>query len=282
MEPRVRHMAVGAFTLALLAAAVAILLWASADGVDGETVAYRVLFEDDASGLSAGVGVRYRGLPIGRVASVGFSRERPNAIEARIDVRADAPVDADTVAELASLGLTGETFIQLTGGGAGAAPIAAASDGGPPIIPARPGGLAALIADAPAVTASVQRVLGNLETLTGAGSQASVEAAMRDIAATAAAFRAVSAQADDSVAAAGAAANEIGALARDLRVLVRDLQGLIATVDGRMTDISDNAAATLASADAAANAITDAADETQALIAAVRPPATRFAETGLY
>ncbi|MEM6491366.1 MAG: MCE family protein, partial [Pseudomonadota bacterium] len=40
--------------------------------------------------------------------------------------------------------------------------------------------------------------------------------------------------------------------------------------------------ATLASADAAANAITDVAGETQALIAAVRPPATRFAETGLY
>jgi phospholipid/cholesterol/gamma-HCH transport system substrate-binding protein len=116
METRANHVLIGAFTLFAVLVAVAFGLWTARYSTSENWVEYQVRFRQAVTGLYEGSTVQYNGIGVGTVQQLTLAPEDPRQVLARIRLSADAPVKVDTVARLQLAGLTGTTFIQLTGG----------------------------------------------------------------------------------------------------------------------------------------------------------------------
>src|SRR5690606_5391021 len=91
-------------------------LWAAKYSSDRSWQAYHVVFDEPVTGLTEGGAVQYNGIAVGTVDSLALAPQDPRRVVARIRVGAEVPVKVDTRAKLSMTGLTGATFIQLTGG----------------------------------------------------------------------------------------------------------------------------------------------------------------------
>lgn len=124
--------------------------------------------------------MQYNGIAVGTVEDLSLMRNDPRKVVARIRVDAATPVRVDTRAKLSITGLTGTTFIQLTGGSPGAAPLRPRDGREVPIIPTEPSALQNIAQTADRIVARVDELLSeenvahvtatleNLETVSGA------------------------------------------------------------------------------------------------------------------
>ncbi|MBW4709222.1 MCE family protein [Roseobacter sp. YSTF-M11] len=119
METKANYILIGAFTLFGILVGFGFLLWLAKVEVDRQYAYYDVLF-DNVSGLSEAGDVRYNGLPVGQVVDLALDADDPSQVRVRLEVDADTPVKTDTVATLQSLGVTGVSFVGLSGGSPGA------------------------------------------------------------------------------------------------------------------------------------------------------------------
>ena len=81
----------------------------------GEKVAYKTYFTF-AAGLDPGTAVRFGGLKAGVVEQVRPWEEDQTKVEVIFEVRADIPVNTDSVAKLASLSALGQNYLEITTG----------------------------------------------------------------------------------------------------------------------------------------------------------------------
>lgn len=116
METRANYVLVGSFVLVLVAAIVAVAVWFAKIEFDKVPVRYRVYFTGNVTGLNVGSGVRYRGVPVGRVADIVIDPENVERIRVIMEISVGTPIKRDTVASLGIQGITGIAFILLTGG----------------------------------------------------------------------------------------------------------------------------------------------------------------------
>ncbi|MGI9367581.1 MAG: MlaD family protein [Ruegeria sp.] len=115
METRANYILIGAFTLAGILGAFGFFLWLAKFEVTRQYAYYDVLF-DNVSGLTAAGGVSYNGLPAGQVVSLKLDEDDPTKIRVRLEVDAEIPVTTETIAQLQSLGVTGVSYVELSGG----------------------------------------------------------------------------------------------------------------------------------------------------------------------
>jgi phospholipid/cholesterol/gamma-HCH transport system substrate-binding protein len=116
METRANYVLIGAFVLMGAAALMLFTLWISGTSFQRDLTTYDVVFEGPVNGLSEGGEVRFNGIKVGEVTRLSLDRQDPNRVIARINVDAQTPVRADSVAQLDFLGITGVTFIQILAG----------------------------------------------------------------------------------------------------------------------------------------------------------------------
>jgi phospholipid/cholesterol/gamma-HCH transport system substrate-binding protein len=111
MENRAYAFAVGLFTLLLGAGVVLAALWFSRNTESREI--YEIESRYPVTGLNPQAPVRFRGVEVGRVESIEFSREDPRKILVAVSVRSDTPVTRGTYAQLGSQGVTGLSYVLL-------------------------------------------------------------------------------------------------------------------------------------------------------------------------
>jgi phospholipid/cholesterol/gamma-HCH transport system substrate-binding protein len=116
METRANHVLIGLFTLIVALGAVLFALWAAKYSAEKEWNEYDVVFNEAVTGLSNGGIVQYNGINVGEVRKLSLDKRDPNKVIAHIRVESGTPVKIDTKAQLAFVGLTGVTQIQLSGG----------------------------------------------------------------------------------------------------------------------------------------------------------------------
>lgn len=116
METRAHHILVGAFTIIVVAAAMLFALWLAKSSISRQYDYYDIIFTEAVTGLSQGGMVQYNGIRVGDVDELRLDPQDPSKVLVRIRVAADTPVKIDTRAKLGLTGLTGVSFIQLTGG----------------------------------------------------------------------------------------------------------------------------------------------------------------------
>jgi len=76
-------------------------------------------------GLTVGSPVKYRGVEIGRVVKLSISESDLDCVHVEVRVRPEMPVKSDMRATLVYMGLTGQKYIELSGGTPGAADMRA-------------------------------------------------------------------------------------------------------------------------------------------------------------
>src|SRR3954467_6825878 len=176
METRANFVLIGAFTLAVIAAAFGFVLWFQSLHTAKQRSPLRIIFEGPAAGLRNGGSVNFNGIRIGEVISVKL--DNPRRVVALAMVENNAPIRKDTLVGLEFQGLTGVAAISLKGGEE-AAPGVPLDEDGVPVLTADPNALQDVTEAIRGTLQNVNRIvadnqesikhsLRNLETFTGA------------------------------------------------------------------------------------------------------------------
>jgi len=158
METRSNHVLVGGVVLAILAVALAFIVWMSQVS-SGHQRQYDIFFPNSVDGLSKGSSVTFSGVPVGKIDDIKLLPDSPELVRVRISVDENTPILRGTTATIAGVGFTGVSQINLAGAQKGAPPISDIGPFGVPVIPTKPGLVGQLLNSAP-------ELISKLSTLT--------------------------------------------------------------------------------------------------------------------
>ena len=164
MESKVNYTAVGAFVVLLGIALAGALWWLGHARQRDSTTPFLIYATDNVNGLKQSSDVLYRGVRVGRVASITIDRRDPALVRIEVDIDRGVPVRADTVAQLSPQGVTGLSVINLSGGHS-AAPLRARAGEPYPVIPYAPSVFSRLEGGIDTVTVTLSRISTRLDAL---------------------------------------------------------------------------------------------------------------------
>lgn len=113
MEREANYIAVGGFVVLMIAMATVFVIWYTGSRDQRDYNRYEIYFQGSVSGLNAGSTVRYLGVDVGRVKSIGLDPRAADRVQVVADIDAKAPVSHDTIASLSLQGVTGLLYIDL-------------------------------------------------------------------------------------------------------------------------------------------------------------------------
>ena len=116
METKANYVLIGAFTLAVSIFGLLFALWAANWSSEREWNKYHIVFNEAVTGLFEGGSVRYNGINVGTIDALRLAPNDPRKVIATVRISTQTPIKTDTHAKISQDGLTGPTFIQLSGG----------------------------------------------------------------------------------------------------------------------------------------------------------------------
>jgi len=183
MENKAHALAAGAFVLGLIAALVALVVWFTRDNTVRNI--YELSTRDAVSGLQPQAMVRYRGIAVGKVASIDFDPKVKGNVRVRISVDERVPLTTSSFATLSYQGVTGLAFIALDDKGESTVALKPNNDD-PPRIPLKPSMLAQLQDRGEAIINQVEEVTKRANQLLSDPNQKRAADALENIAAASA------------------------------------------------------------------------------------------------
>jgi phospholipid/cholesterol/gamma-HCH transport system substrate-binding protein len=115
METDRNYFLVGLFVIAVTVGAVFFGLWLTTT-TPGETMRYRIAFRESVEGLKVGQVVRFLGVDVGNIKSIKIDPDDSQQVQIDADILKSAPIKTGTVATMQLQNLTGDMYIELTGG----------------------------------------------------------------------------------------------------------------------------------------------------------------------
>jgi phospholipid/cholesterol/gamma-HCH transport system substrate-binding protein len=165
METKANYVAVGAFVLACVIGLVVTILWLAGAQYAQEYAYYQAYFKGPVTGLGKGVVTRYNGIDVGRITDLKFNPSDPQSVIVTLQVQPGLNIREDSVASIDSQGLTGGSYVEISGGTANS-PILTAKDGQQyPVIRTKQSGLAQLEQSAPEVVAKLNVAASRINDL---------------------------------------------------------------------------------------------------------------------
>jgi phospholipid/cholesterol/gamma-HCH transport system substrate-binding protein len=165
METKANYVAVGAFVLICVLGGVVALLWLAGAQYSEEYAYYRVFFSGAVTGLGDGTTVRYNGIQVGRVSKLTFDPDDPKRVVATLEITPDLRIHDDSVASIASEGLTGGSYVEIDGGSINRPTLKPTMFGPPPVIIFKPSTLQELEQSAPQLIAKINAIASELSDL---------------------------------------------------------------------------------------------------------------------
>lgn len=162
METQARYVLIGIFTLLTAVLALSFALWTAKHQSSQAWNDFEILFSSAVTGLSVGSPVRFNGIPVGTVEGMRINPADPREVIVRIRVAANAPVKTDTEVRLVPSGLTGLTFVQLSGGSPDSPLVIAVAETDPPQIHADSSALERLLAFSEEIATQGHEVLTHI------------------------------------------------------------------------------------------------------------------------
>jgi phospholipid/cholesterol/gamma-HCH transport system substrate-binding protein len=165
METKANYVAVGAFVLACVIGLVVTIMWLAGVQYSQEYAYYQAYFKGSVTGLGKGTLTRYNGIEVGRITNLEFDPSDPQRVIVTMQVQPNLNIREDSVASIDSQGLTGGTFVEITGGTANS-PLLVAKEGQRyPVIHTKQSSLAQLQQSAPEVVAKLNVAASRLNDL---------------------------------------------------------------------------------------------------------------------
>ena len=278
METRANHLLIGAFVLLLLAAGFAFVVWLARVDIDRSHNYYLIYFPDSVSGLSLGSTVRYNGIGVGTVTLLDIDPADPSRVRAVIEVDANTPVRTDTVAQLEFQGVTGVSFIQLTGGSPGSPRLEPGPGGKLPVIASVRSPIQELFAGGPELISRVIVLVNELTKIVNEENRTAIANILRDTQAVTARFAARAPEIERVLVGLEGSLNHVEAAAAGVDRLVQRLDELATTTDG-LLDVEARTA--LLEVGEAAKSFGRASDQLEKLLRENEAPLSAFAGDGL-
>jgi phospholipid/cholesterol/gamma-HCH transport system substrate-binding protein len=155
METKANYVAVGAFVLACVIGLVVTIMWLAGVQYAQEYSYYQANFKGPVTGLGKGTVTRYNGIDVGHIADLKFDPNDPQSVIVTLQVQPGLNIREDSVASIDSQGLTGGTFVEISGGTSKSRLLAARQGQKYPIIRTKQSGLVELEQSAPEVVAKL-------------------------------------------------------------------------------------------------------------------------------
>ena len=264
METKANYVLIGAFTLAISIFGLLFALWAANWSSEREWKTYRIVFNEAVTGLDEGGSVRYNGINVGTVQRLRLVPEDPRMVMAQVRISADTPIKTDTRAKISQDGLTGPTFIQLSGGSPQAPLLVARNEDGIPVIATEPSALQNIADTANRLVARLDQVLSDENVRRISSSLDSIAQVTGEIAAQ---------------------KRDLGALIVNARQASEQLKTTLDTTNGTIQRLDQNFVRELpplmARLDRTLAQLESASNNANALIAENRAPLANFTQNGL-
>lgn len=229
MENKAHALAAGIFVALMSALVLALSAWLTRDTGIRDT--YEISTRETVTGLQSQAPVRFRGVDVGKVSSVGFDPKAVGNVLVQMEIDRDAPITRDTFATLSYQGVTGLAFVQLADEGK-PAPRLVPDEDDPPNIPLRPGLLARLEERGEVILDRVEEVAVRVNQVLGDDNQKRIASALENIAQAADGTNRLAARLDATV------QRRLDPALGDLSVTMRNVQGAADRVGAAADDIS--------------------------------------------
>ena len=165
METKANYVAVGAFVLACVIGLVVTILWLAGTQYSQEYAYYQTFFKGPVTGLGKGTITRYNGIEVGRVTDLAFDPNDPQSVVVTLQVQPGLSIHEDSLASIESQGLTGASYVEISGGTKKSPMLAAKPGQRYPVIRAKQSSLQQLEQSAPEVVAKLNVAASRLNDL---------------------------------------------------------------------------------------------------------------------
>jgi phospholipid/cholesterol/gamma-HCH transport system substrate-binding protein len=274
METRANHLLIGGFVLATVVAFFGFVVWMAKIEIDRDFAHYDIYFEGSVSGLSVAGEVRYKGVPVGSVQEIVIDSESPNRVRVMIEVGGSTPIKEDTVAQLELQGITGVSYIQLTGGSPSSPGLQVQPGQRFPVIASTPSQFEELFAGAPELINQFIFLVGEAAKVFNAENRAAMSDILRNMQVLSATFAERSGDIDGILTNIAETSDEMRLAAGNLNIA---LERLLTEV-GRVSKSADSTMTVIRGAVSNADAIM--VDDIRLLIGDARKATQSFAAVG--
>lgn len=300
METRTNYVVVGGVILVLVFGLIAFVIWVVRGDIETERDSYHVYFTGSVSGLSKVSEVRYRGVPIGSVTDIRIDPENVERVRVTIAVAGGTPIKEDSVASVEPQGITGVSFVQISGGTQESPQLKAKRGEKFPVIQSKPGQLEALFADAPELVNRIMVLVAQVSELFDEKNRQAIAGTLDNLETLTATLVDKSDQIGQFMDNASAAAVELRAASSEINGLTQELRGdldhlsqsadeTLITARGALNTIGDETASLggdvrllVTDLRGTAASMTATSDEIRAMITENRQPLNDFSAEGLY
>ena len=179
MENKAHALMAGVFVVVVTALLALLAIWLTRDNVERHL--YEMSTSQTISGLQPQAAVRFRGVPVGKVESIGFDEKVKGNVLIVVSIDRAAPVTASTFAAVASQGVTGLGFIQLDDNGESTQRLTP-NDDDPPRIPLQPSTLDKLLKQSQTIFVQAEQATTRLNQVLSDENQKAVNVAVTQLA----------------------------------------------------------------------------------------------------
>jgi phospholipid/cholesterol/gamma-HCH transport system substrate-binding protein len=165
METKANYVAVGAFVLLCFVGLVVSIMWLAGVQYAQEYSYYTADFKGPVTGLGKGTVTRFNGIDVGHITDLQFNPNDPQAVIVTLQVQPNLNIREDSVASIESQGLTGGTYVEISGGTAKSPLLTARPGQKYPIIRTKQSGLLQLEQSAPEVVAKLNIAASRINDL---------------------------------------------------------------------------------------------------------------------
>ena len=174
---------VGAFVLVLGAVLVAGVLWLASGGAFQKKYDFYLAVEDESvAGLNLNAPVKYNGVDVGKVRQIQLDPSNPERVNLIFAIERGTPIKEDTVAVLKTQGLTGITYVELSGGARDAPPLGVTAGNDYPQIRTKPSLSARLENVLTSVLTKLDSTSGNINDILSNENKAAFKSLLADLA----------------------------------------------------------------------------------------------------
>lgn len=252
METRAHHVLIGLVTVLVVAGAMLFGLWLTKSSVDDAFKDYEVIFNEAVSGLSRGSPVQYNGIKVGDVTSLRLDPKDPRRVLARVRLSGDTPVKEDTQAKLTLAGVTGNSFIQLSGG-TPHSPELRGKDGKLPVIVASPSPISRLLNDSSDLVTNINLLLHNANQMFSESNIERLSNTLANLEQTTGAFANQKGGISDAIEQLAQVGKQANATLAETQALMRNANGLLGTQGKQAIGNAEQAMQSLAQSAATIN-----------------------------
>ena len=165
METKANYVAVGAFVLICVIGLVVSILWLAGVQYAQEYSYYEADFKGPVTGLGTGTVTRYNGIDVGHITALKFNPNDPQSVIVTLQVQPGLNIRTDSVASIDSQGLTGGTYVEISGGTSNAPVLTSTPGHQYPVIRTKQSGLLQLEQSAPEVVAKLNVAASRINDL---------------------------------------------------------------------------------------------------------------------